>query len=85
VPLARCTKDAPATATDLVTSYLTKRRIGIAGWAFDYPQSIFQLPGARGALTNFSNFSCVRKGYSGTFGGDGQLLYTAFTAEGNRI
>lgn len=80
---ARCTKDAPATAADLVTSYLTKRRIGIAGWAFDYPQSIFQLPGAQGALTNFSNFSCVGKGYSGTFGGDGQLLYTAFSAEGN--
>jgi hypothetical protein len=80
---ARCTAQAPATATDLVTRYLTSKRIGIAGWAFDYPQSIFQQPGARGALTNFIDFSCEGPGYSGKFGGDGQLLYTAFTTEGN--
>jgi Cellulase (glycosyl hydrolase family 5) len=80
---ARCTAQAPQTATDLVTKYLTKKQVGIAGWAFDYPQSIFQLPGAQGALTNFTNFSCEGKGFSGKFGGDGHLLYTAFTAEGN--
>jgi hypothetical protein len=57
--------------------------LGIAGWAFDYPKSIFQLPGGQGALTNFINFSCEGKGLSGRFGGDGQLLYTAYTAEGN--
>jgi hypothetical protein len=80
---ARCTAQAPQTATSLVTIYLTSKRVGIAGWAFDYPQSIFQLPGAQGALTNFGSFSCEGKGFSGKFGGDGQLLYTAFTAEGS--
>lgn len=80
---ARCTAQAPRTTTDLVTKYLTAKRVGIAGWAFDYPQSIFQLAGGQGALTNFTNFSCEGKGFSGKFGGDGQLLYTAFTAEGN--
>jgi hypothetical protein len=32
-----------------------------------------------------TDVSCVGKGYSGTFGGDGQLLYTAFTTERNGI
>lgn len=80
---ARCTAQAPQTATDLVTRYLTAKRVGVAGWAFDYPQSIFQLAAFQGALTNFVNFSCEGKGFSGKFGGDGQLLHTAFTAEGN--
>jgi Cellulase (glycosyl hydrolase family 5) len=79
----RCTTQTPATATDLVTQYLTGKRVGIAGWAFDYPQSIFQQVGASSGLTNFTNFSCEGPGYTGKFGGDGQLLYTAFTTEGN--
>jgi hypothetical protein len=80
---SHCSADAPATATDLVTRYLTSIGVGIAAWAFDYPQSIFTGPGATGSLTNFTNFSCEGAGYSGTFGGDGQLFYSAFTAEGN--
>lgn len=80
---ARCTAQAPATATDLVTKYLTAKGAGIAGWAFDYPKSIFQQAAGQGALTNFTNFSCEGTGFSGKFGGDGNLLYTAFTAEGN--
>jgi Cellulase (glycosyl hydrolase family 5) len=80
---ARCTAQAPQTGTDLVTKYLTTKKVGIAGWAFDYPSSIFLLPGGQGALTNFTNFSCEGKGFSGKFGGDGQLLYTAYTEEGN--
>jgi Helix-turn-helix domain len=79
----RCTGQTPATATDLVTRYLTGKRVGIAGWAFDYPQSIFQQVGASSGLTNFTNFSCEGPGYTGKFGGDGRLLYTAFTTEGN--
>ncbi len=35
----RCTKQTPTAATDLVTQYLTGKGVGIAGWAFDYPQS----------------------------------------------
>jgi hypothetical protein len=77
----RCTKQTPATATYLITRYLTSKQVGIAGWAFDYPQSIFQQAGARGALTDFTEFSCEGPGYSGKFGGDGQLLYTAFVTK----
>lgn len=80
---ARCTAQAPLTATDLVTKYLTAKRVGIAPWAFDYPHTIFQQVGGQGSLTNFVRFSCEGKGFLGKFGGDGQLFYTAFTAEGN--
>jgi hypothetical protein len=80
---ARCTAQAPQTATDLVTKYLTAKQAGIAGWSFDYPHSIFLLPSGQGTLTNFINFSCEGKGFSGKFGGDGHLFYTAFTAAGN--
>ena len=66
-----CQPDYPATAM-LLVRYLQQKRIGLVGWAFDYPDSIFR--GTSEVPTDFAGFSCKR----GAGNGAGKLLQEAF-------
>jgi endoglucanase len=66
-----CQPDYPETAR-LLVHYLKKKRIGLVGWAFDYPDTIFKDNSE--ILTDFERFSCRRE----VRGGAGQLLREVF-------
>ncbi len=65
----RCTKQTPTTATDLVTQYLTGKRVGIAGGP---STTRVHLPTGRRQQRpdQLHDFSCEGPAYTGKFGGD---------------
>jgi endoglucanase len=65
-----CTEDMPSVASSFL-AYARARQIGVVGWAFDLPDTLFD---ENGRLTTFRNFSCDMTAPSGV----GELLHTYF-------
>lgn len=75
LPRIGCSAVMPDVARDLL-NYLRQKHIGVVGWAFDYPGTLFE--GETTIETNYQGFSC---GPSGK-GGGGKLLRQFFGAQG---
>jgi hypothetical protein len=92
-PEHHCGPTSTVTATSLVRSYLPAHQVGLAGWAFDNPGTIFQTT-YTGPLTTLDHMACATTsgtddpsqtpGAAGGNSGDGELLYKAYSSEGGR-
>ena len=66
----RCDPNFPAIAAEFL-AYAKVHNIGVVGWAFDLPDTLFD---STGSPTNYRNFSCQMTGPSGI----GELLHSSF-------
>jgi hypothetical protein len=67
-----CAGDAPRLA-DRLMDYLREKRIGLLGWAFDYPNTVM-VGDSLTIPTNYDNFSGCAGGPTNVFGGGTAMI-----------